>query len=148
MKGTLVKVSGRTVLLRTTDGVLGYALDSHCVVHLNDEVKQLEDLRPGDEVSVSGQPATEIFVSRVVGSEETVKHEVEAQERREQHKEDVKHQGEKEHPPKKGPPHPVRTVPATPTSAPHHAVKSVPHHEGQVPGQERTEPGKGRGIKL
>lgn len=68
MQGKLMKVVPGVTTVQITDNsgiTKSYPVDhEHCDVQLNGEQSSLQDIRPGDTVELSGQPATGIRVTR------------------------------------------------------------------------------------
>lgn len=63
--GNLVSVSGNTIMLsHDTGGTTNHKVDPDATVALNGKACKLSDLKAGDEVKLSGDPATVIDATR------------------------------------------------------------------------------------
>ena len=65
MSGTFVSLSGNTITVNDNGGAQKtLTVDANAKVTLNGKAGKLDDLKPGDKLSLSGDPVTTINASR------------------------------------------------------------------------------------
>jgi hypothetical protein len=69
MTKTITNISGQSVTFKNDDGTTGsMSVDLHATITLDGKTANLADLRSGDKVEFSGNPATSVTVARAAAT--------------------------------------------------------------------------------